>query len=136
MKIRIAPEVTIKEIQERFNAHFPYLKLVFFTKPHRAFKGSPAKFMIQDTDKNLGTVLPGMTETVLDIEPDMPTFHVESVFEEAGVYAQVFRKSGDLWLETSVTDKLTLEKQNAKGKASEHVHFEEAAEPRDYREQE
>ena len=136
MKIRIASDVTIKSIQEEFNTTFPFLKLVFFSKAHRAFKGSPAKYMIRDVEQTIGAVTEAPTEGLLVIEPDMPTYRVESLFEEFGLHVQVFRMSGELWLETSVTDKLTLEKQNAKGKASQHIHFEEAEPPRDYREQE
>ncbi len=60
----------------------------------------------------------------------------ERLFEETfGLYVQVMRKSGDTWLVTSVTDSLTLEQQNAKGRAGENVNFLPEDEY-DYREQE
>lgn len=136
MKILISGERTIGEVQEDFQEAYPYLKLVFFTKPHRAYKGSPAKYLIQDRSRKLGAVLKDPAKGVLYVEPEMPTWQVERLFEEEfGLHVQVFRKSGNTWLETSVTDSLSLEQQNAKGKASEHIHF-EIIDPIDYREQE
>lgn len=38
--------------------------------------------------------------------------------EEHGLSVQVFRKSGEFWLETIQTDNLSLERQNEMGKAA------------------
>jgi len=136
MKIKISPEMTIDAVQTAFHDEYPHLKLVFFTKPHKAFKGSPAKFMIQDRSQKLSTLEKQPSAGFLYLEPEMPVWQVERLFEsEFGLHVQVFRQSGNTWLETSVTDNLSLEQQNAKGRASEHVHF-EFVDPIDYREQE
>lgn len=136
MKISIGPDTTLVEIQGAFQQAFPYLKIEFFTKSHRAFKGSHAKFLIQDLDQKLRDVLLAPKTGTLEITPEMPTYQAENLFEEKfGLHVQVFRKSGETWLVTSVTDKLSLAKQNAKGQASEHVHF-MPEERIDYREQE
>ncbi|QQR96487.1 MAG: hypothetical protein IPJ93_07810 [Bacteroidota bacterium] len=37
--------------------------------------------------------------------------------DQCRLYAQVFRKSGKIWLETSATDYWTLEQQNEEGKS-------------------
>jgi len=136
MKIQISPERTIGDVQDAFHETFPFLKLVFFSKPHREFKGSPAKYLIEDRGQGLGSLMPEPKEGFVSLEPDMPTFRAERIFEEAfGLYVQVMRKSGETWLVTSVTDELTLEQQNAKGRASEHVNF-LPEDDYDYREQE
>lgn len=136
MKIRLSQEFTIAEVQHAFQEVFPYLKLVFFSKPHKAFKGSAAKYLIQDRNQKLGSLEKEPKEGVLYLEAEMPTWQVERLFEEEfGLHVQVFRKSGNTWLETSVTDSLSLEQQNAKGRASENIHF-EFVDPIDYHEQE
>jgi hypothetical protein len=62
-------------------------------------------------------------------------WQLEKQFEEGfGLHVQVFRKSGRTWLETSVTDDLTLVEQQAKVAASESIH-QEFVDPMDYREQ-
>lgn len=136
MTVQVAQEKTIGQIQEEFNKQYPYLKLVFFSKKHEAYKGSPAKFMINDRDLVLGDIEKKPHNGVLYLEDNMPTWQVERLFEEEyGLHVQVFRKSGNTWLETSVTDDLTLEEQNFKGQTSERHHF-EFVDPLDYREQE
>jgi len=35
--------------------------------------------------------------------------------DQFGLHVQIFRKSGDLWLQTSKTDEWTIEHQNARG---------------------
>lgn len=135
MKIQVSKDKTIAQLQEEFTGVFPYIKLVFFTKPHKAYKGSPAKFLVSDRDVMLGSLEKKPHSGVLYLEPEMPTWQVERLFEEEfGLHVQVFRKSGNTWLETSVTDDLTLEEQNTKGKASERHNF-EFVDPMDYREQ-
>lgn len=136
MKIRITANSTLSEIQEAFHEIFPFLKIVFFTKPHRAFKGSPAKFMVMDNTKTVVELSANPVSGELTLDPTMATFKLEQDFEaQFGLHVQVFRKSGESWLLTSVTDELSLERQNAKGHASEHVHF-QTDDPVDYREQE
>ena len=135
MKIQVSKDKTIAQLQDAFSQEYPYLKLAFFTKPHKAYKGSPAKFLVSDGNVTLGSLEKKPHSGDLYIEPEMPTWQVERLFEEEfGLHVQVFRKSGNTWLETSVTDDLTLEEQNVKGKSSERHHF-ESVEPIDYREQ-
>jgi hypothetical protein len=137
MKVQLLANRTIGDLQKAFNDAFPYLKLVFFKHAHDAYKGSPARDMLSEPEKLLSRVEAKPHEGVLYIEPEMPVWQVERLFkEEYGLYVQVFRKSGNLWLETSITDDLTLEQQNAKGRAAEHIQWNEEEPPGDYREQE
>ena len=135
MNINIMPEKSIGAVQEEFRAEFSHLKLVFFSKPHAAYKGSAAKFLISDRHKTLGELNPQIQQGQIDLDPATPTWQVEKFFEESyGLHVQVFRKSGNTWLETSVSDALTLEQQNTKGKADDDIH-QEFVDPIDYREQ-
>ena len=136
MKLNISNEITMGQVQDEFAALFPNLKLVFFSKAHEAYKGSPAKFLISDRE----TLLSAMSHrihgpAVLLLELEMPVWQFERHFEmEYGLHVQVFRRSGNTWLETSVSDDLTLEEQEAKAEASLHQNF-EMVDPMDYREQ-
>jgi hypothetical protein len=135
MTIQISKEKTIAQIQEEFANEFPYLKIVFFTKSHKAYKGSPAKFLVHDSNTLLEGLIKKNDGGKIYIEPEMPTWQLERLFEEEfGLYVQVFRQSGNTWLVTSVTDDLTLEEQNVKGKDSQRHHF-DFVDPLDYREQ-
>ena len=78
---------------------------------------------------------PNLKAGDLLIEESTVVSSLETAFEvEYGLHMQVFRKSGRTWLETSVTDNLTLKEQQAKAVASENIH-QEFVDPMDYREQ-
>jgi hypothetical protein len=64
----------------------------------------------------------------------MKVSELEELFEEVfGLSVQVFRKSGESWLQTTTTDSWTLNQQNLKGKEmSSPV---ESDEQQDYHEQ-
>ncbi len=136
MKLDLAPNTTIGDIQAAFSTFFPNLKLAFFSKPHKAYKSSAAKFLIQDKTMLLSLLSPTCSEpAVLLLENEMPVWQLERLFEEEfGLHVQVFRRSGKIWLETSKTDDLTLEQQEAKALSSDHIHT-EFGDPIDYREQ-
>jgi hypothetical protein len=135
MNLSISPERTMGELQAEFAEAFPGLRLAFFSKPHRAYKGSAAKFLIQDKSMPLRDLSPHIKTGYLLLEPEMVVWQVERLFEEEyHLHVQIFRKSGRTWLETSVTDDLTLEQQQAKAIASEHLQ-QEFIDPMDYREQ-
>lgn len=135
LKLKISPERTIAQVQKQFNDAFPHVKLVFFHKRHQAYEGSAAKDMINEPDVLLGTLSKRVKEAEFLIEPTMPTWQLERLFEtEYGLHVQLFRQSGNLWLETSRTDDLSIEQQNAKGHASTRHHF-PLSDPTDYREQ-
>ncbi len=135
MKMHIKPSNNIGDLNAAFREEFPYLKLAFFSKPHHAYKGTAAKFLLTDPSLSVKDMNPNAHEGDIFIEEDMPTWQVERLFEsEFGLHVQIFRKSGSIWLETSVTDDLTLEQQNAKGRLGEKFQT-PIAEPMDYREQ-
>ena len=52
----------------------------------------------------------------INIVPKMTVKELEQQFLHLyGLFVQVFRKSGNVWLETTVTDNWTLEQQNRQG---------------------
>jgi len=135
MKIEITGRKTIGQIQDEFHAAYPFLKIAFFSQPHRAHEGTPAASQITDRELSVGHLREIDHDGSVYIDPDMIVWHVERLFEtEFGLHVQVLRKSGSVWLETSMTDDLTLEDQNARGHAYGMSHT-ESEEPIDYREQ-
>jgi len=135
MILKISPDRTIGDLQTEFLEAFPGLKIAFFSKPHKAFKGSAAKFLIQKKEMPLLELSPNIKNGELHIELSTTVQHLEETFvADYGLNVQVFRKSGRTWLETSVTDSLTLEEQMAKAAASENIQ-QTFIDPMDYREQ-
>lgn len=135
MVLHLQPEMTIAAVNDMFRSVFPYLKLEFFSRPHRAFQSSAAKDLISDHDLGLKALNPDFSAGELPLNPTLLVRDLERLFEEKfGLYAQVFRKSGSAWLATSATDDLSLAEQNARGEAAENPPAVEEEKP-DYREQ-
>lgn len=113
MNIEINNSTTIKDIQVAFNSTFPYLKIQFFRKSHQEFEGSHKKDILPET-----TVINALSNTTgtIFINKNQSVTEVENMFKtHFGLNVQVFRKSVGSWLETTLTDSWTLEKQNNEG---------------------
>jgi hypothetical protein len=103
------------KIQEKFHELFPGLQLKFYSEPHRDYAGSNKSTELP-SDTTLGDLVKGDTSLDFDFLSDMSVRDLEHLFEEKwGLHAQVFRKSNNLWLQTSKTDDWTLGEQNRKG---------------------
>jgi hypothetical protein len=110
--IKIDKPVKVSEIKKIFNNEFPFLKVEFFKKKHKALQGSFKKDVI--TDDFIISSSNGIEDIV--ISEDMIVSEFENQFaEKLKLSAQVFRKSGRSWLETTFTDSWTLKKQNEEG---------------------
>lgn len=115
MKLHIDDTRNISDIQNDFNAQFPFLKIEFFKKPHETGESSPLSEMLP-SDSTLAKWRTVHNEGDLILTAETTVDEVESGFQNKfGVSAQVFRKSGAVWLETSATDSWTLKEQNEQG---------------------
>ena len=115
MKIIINDHRKIFAIQKEFSELFPNLKIEFFSRPYRAGGASPKKLM-KHPSKTLGECRIAHTKGMLSITPGMTVADLEENFRDIyGLSAQVFRRSGKTWLETTATDGWTLEEQNTQG---------------------
>ena len=117
MKISISDNKKIQFIQKEFNEMFPFLKIEFFTKPHRTGGTSPRKQM-KNPDSTLKQCRSVHGSGNITITPAMTVAELEQNFYSLfGLSTQIFRKSGKVWLETTVTDSWTLKEQNEEGQA-------------------
>ncbi len=124
----IKDDLKLVAIQHAFQAKFPYLKLEFYAARHEAGEGSPQKDKL-DPELTLREVRQKHTEGDLRIRGAMPVRDFEqAVYEKFGLNAQVFRKSGNIWMQTTATDHWTLEEQNRKGGSSE-THYQQKYNP-------
>ena len=105
---------SISEIQQDFNRQYPFLKIEFYDS-NGGYKTSSKKLHLQNSIpiKRAGLIKNGNIE----VRDSMTVGQLENIFQtEFGLSAQVSRKSGILWLETTMTDKWTLKQQNDHGK--------------------
>ena len=110
---------TISSVQRQFNKIFPYLKLEFFQQPPVAGIGNSKNKMIV-FDMYLLKLQKVNYEGTIDFNGSTTVSELENEFaRQFGLFVQVFRKSGKVWLETTATDNWTLEQQNEEGKSLE-----------------
>ena len=116
MLVHIFPSRLISEVQKEFNALFPFLKLEFFRHKNYAEPDYSAQSIIPHNRK-IAEGQAAITDGKIDITPDMKVIELENMLKkDFSLAAQVFRRSGNLWLETTMTDNWTLEQQNEHGK--------------------
>jgi len=116
MHLHIAPTRLISDIQKEFNEAFPFLKIEFFKT--RSFTRSD--FManqIIPSQRKIGDGQQAITDGDIEVVEEMKVKDLEKIFKDQfSLAAQVFRKSGNLWLETTMTDNWTLQQQNDHGR--------------------
>ena len=114
MKLYIEKESQLEGIKKVFTAFYPFLKLEFYKKPFRTNSSSlkketiPSQMALVQLARVSGRkgIDIGQSRTVKDLEQD---------FESLGLFAEVYRKSGNVWVETSLTNDWTLQQQNLEG---------------------
>jgi hypothetical protein len=114
MYLFLSHDKTIHEVQQSFTSKYPYLKLEFY----RLQNGDPGltvkKHLLHSTTLKAAGL---KNDGLIEINNDMTVVDLEQIFlHRFGLNAQVSRKSGILWLETTMTDKWSLEKQNEHGR--------------------
>jgi hypothetical protein len=132
--MNISDEKKLRDVKEEFHRKFSHLKIEFYEGVHTKGKGSHHSEQL-DAELTLGSVGHAEGSGAFFIDPQMAVADFEqNIKEKYGLNVQVFRKSGNLWIQTTATDSWTLAEQNRKGGASEEAYQERqesAIEPHD-----
>ncbi len=111
MEISVDREIQLQDIQKQFGEAYPFLKLeILGSDVKKAFVAKPLsydsrkkQYRVNATDK---VSLDG-ARTVAELEQDFKNLFDLSI--------QVYRKAGNMWIETTLTHDWTLEQQNREG---------------------
>ena len=111
----IAQEKTLREIKDIFSFIFPGLKIEFYKGSHLKYELSTQSSQY-DENLRLSEISSKLFSDEFKFYPKNTVAEIEKEFEDRyGIHIQIFRRSNDLWLQTSATDDWTLEEQNRKG---------------------
>lgn len=117
MLLEINDLKTIGAMQMEFAAHFPFLKIVFFTKPHEIMESSRGRRI--PGEKLVGDVRNRHNSGIIEINPVQTAWHIEKQFRNRyGLNVQVYRKTLKGWKGTAGSDLVTLKEHNELGRAT------------------
>ena len=103
----------IGDVQQSFNTAYPFLKLDVHSS-NRLNPSLPKRTLLPSSSLESAGLKNGGE---FDIRDDMTVGEVEQSFKNLfGLNIQVSRKAGVIWLETTKTDKWSLQKQNEHGR--------------------
>lgn len=111
MNLIVRGEKGIGVFQQEFHEEFPFLKIEFFQSKTSSKNKIPAgkTFEAFKTNRHSESITITPSMTVAEIG------HKFSVHYD--LLALVYRQSGKVWLETTLTDNWTLQEQNDEGRA-------------------
>lgn len=117
MLLEIHGERQISEIQKDFSTVYPFLKIEFFKNGNMRRDRYPVNRLIPHTRLLKDAWFWKKDKGLLEVTDTMSVTEFENaMMDEFGLSAQVFRRSGNLWLETTMTDNWTLRQQNEHGR--------------------
>jgi hypothetical protein len=116
MELQINSNRYLWEIQKDFSAEFGYLKIEFFSKPQLSERPFTAKNIFSN-QRRISDLAKSSIDSTIKIDERMSVSELERVFsDQFSLSVQVFRRSGNIWLETTMTDGWSLKQQNEHGK--------------------
>jgi glycerol-3-phosphate O-acyltransferase len=117
MNAVLQDSMSILTVQQLFNELFPFLKIEFFEKETKQSGAVSVRRHINSTTKKLSDFKQQIVKDAqISISPLMTVAELEKEFTTIyKLQTQVFRKSGNIWLETTITDGWSLEEQNHQG---------------------
>jgi hypothetical protein len=117
MQLLIHGDRLISEVQQDFNSAYPFLKLEFFRNGLQKEKRYAASQKLGHNRKLSDSWIWKKDSGSVEVNESMTVLDLENVFmDEFGLSVQVFRKSGNIWLETTMTDHWTLKRQSDHGR--------------------
>ena len=113
MNIEISNDKSVAEVQKEFRAAFPFLKIEFFKKNGTSLRNGLQTIPDKTT---IGMIRPVQDAAIVDIDPARRVEEVEEdFFKKLGIMVRIFRKAGNMWIETTLTDNWSLRRQNHEG---------------------
>lgn len=103
---------TLKDLQREFSQKFPYLRIEFYSRPHKYGELSNESEIL-DPNTNLYEVVEMSQPGKLPLAGNQTVGDFEQLLSKNyGLNVQVLRKSYGKWLLTWATDMWTLDEQN------------------------
>lgn len=123
MKLFIEAGSKVDDVKKIFSNSYPFLKIELYKKPFNNGRFGIKKQQLAPTE-SLFKFVHALEKAAIDIGNNITVAELENQFADIGLIAEVFRKSGNVWIESSLTDNWTLLQQNSEAEEISR-HFEE-----------
>lgn len=118
MHIEINDKTTVREIQGIFSDYYPYLRVDFYSKPHKKYESSDKAFLVSP-GKKMASIKKTHLSGLIEIKPLDKIATLEKEFQQRfGLSVQVLVKQKDKWIQTTGMDDFTLKELNKLGRSS------------------
>lgn len=107
MKLIINESSNIEDVKKNFTACYPFLKIELYRKPA---EGTEYKTIA--VNQPLVHSVTNKFQAEINIQAHKTVAELENDFLQLGLKAKIFRKSGNVWVGTSLTNNWTLQQQN------------------------
>lgn len=108
--------MSLATVQKLFSDVFPFLKIEFFEPESKIGGNAALRRRLRSTERILADYRRNGEVQEIKVEPGMSVNELEKRFSNLyKLSTHVFRKSGNVWLETTITDGWSLEEQNQQG---------------------
>jgi hypothetical protein len=115
-QLHIEADNKIRQVQDEFNRAYPFLKIEFYKKSLNAAQTFRKESRLPP-ELAVGEALGKNKEGFIELSDDMTMLELEKTLKERfGMVARLFRKSGNLWMEITMSENWTLRQQNEHGR--------------------
>ena len=114
MKLFIENGTLTEDLRKIFTNCYPFLKIELYKKQFANGLSTIKKAPLAPA-LNLAKFINAAKKITIDINKNVTVAELENQFEDIGLMAEVFRKSGNMWIETTLTNNWTLQQQNTEG---------------------
>lgn len=111
MQLNILDDTSVKDVQYQFNNFFPFLQIRFFKNTCCSLHTSCTSANVQD-DEPVKGLMKINCPLQLHINRETRVCDLMKSFSDCGLRVQLYRKFGTFWIQTSLTDDWSLERQN------------------------
>jgi len=111
MNLNIENMMLVEDVKKLFTNLYPFLKIELYKSLNEAKQNHikkeplPSNFILSKCLNNPESI-------AINWSNDITVEQLETQFEKIGLSAEIFRRSGNVWVETSLTDNWTLQQQN------------------------
>ena len=119
MHIEINDKTTLRKIQDTFSNFYPYLRIEFYSRPHKKYEQSNE---INQIEPNIliGDIKNAHVSGTLEILPLEKVSDLETELRRRfGLFVQVLKKEKNGWEQTTGMDDFTLAELNEFGRSSD-----------------